>query len=208
MVDWQQALRLCLVVGPSEIEGHWLTVVDQAIAAGVTSVQLREKNLPETEVMQLAQALQQRLPRHVPLIINDHVAIAKALKLALHIGQHDCPYEQARAELGPNATIGLSIENIIQAQQCQSIGVDYFGVGPVFATSSKPDAAPVLGVSQANAIVELLRPTPVVFIGGINQSNLLQCQQAAGVAVISAITQSVNPSEATRQMTREYYEAT
>lgn len=205
MIDWQQALRLCLVIGPSEVDGDWLQVIDQAIAGGVSSVQLRDKTLPDEIFMQLASMLLQRIPEHIALIINDRVSVAQALGLSLHIGQRDCPYDKARQQLGEDAVIGLSIENIEQARRYKNCGANYFGVGPVFATVSKLDAAPVLGVSRANDIAEVLQPSPSVFIGGINQQNVCQCQIAAGVAVISAITQSHQPTMAAQQLTRGYY---
>lgn len=207
MIDWQLALRLCLVIGPSDVSGDWLWVVGQAIAGGVSSVQLRDKTLSDESLLQLAILLQQLLPQNIPLIINDRLSVARALGLALHIGQRDCPYSHARQLLGEQAVIGLSIENVEQAHQYKACGANYFGVGPVFATTSKPDAAAVIGVEQANLIVGILQPTPVVFIGGINQHNVGQCQSAAGIAVISALTESTQPKIVAQQLLRGDYAA-
>ena len=205
MFDVKQALRLCLVVGPSSVAGNWRAFIEQAIAGGVTSVQLRDKTLGAKDVAYYARQLQQALPSGFPIVINDHVDVAAELGLALHIGQSDCDYQVARERLGQHAVIGLSIENEAQAKVCRQSGADYFGVGPVFVTDSKPDAAPALGVERAAQIGQQLAPTPCVLIGGIGLNNVSLLQGSVdGVAVISAITQSADPKLAARQLRRGF----
>lgn len=198
--DVKRALRLCLVIGPSNVKGSWLAVVERAVAGGVTMVQLREKNATPQCMMQYAGSLLRILPQGIPLIVNDCVATAKALNLGLHIGQQDCAYDEARCILGDSACIGLSIENREQAMHYKECGANYFGVGPVFATPSKADAAPLLGAKQACGIAGLLQPTPAVFIGGVSSANMLQLKSFGGIAVISAITASDDPQRAAQAL--------
>ncbi len=203
MFDVKQALRLCLLIGPSQVAGDWLALIKQAIAGGVTSLQLRDKTLDAKGVAYYAKQLKKALPSGFPLVINDHVEVAAELGLALHIGQGDCSYQSARERLGEQAIIGLSIENEQQAKACRENDADYFGVGPVFATGSKPDAAPAVGVERTHSICQQLAPAPCVLIGGVGLNNVSLLQGVAhGVAVISAITQSADPKLAARQLRR------
>lgn len=204
MFNFKQALRLCLVIGPSSVKGDWLAVVKQAIVGGATMVQLRDKNLDESAIERGALQLLSCVPPSIPLIINDHIAVAKKLGLGLHIGQKDGPCSYAREQLGSNAIIGLSIESKQQAIACRNSGADYFGIGPVFSTSSKPDAAKPLGIKQAINIAQFLQPLPSVFIGGVGVNNVVKLAGAAdGIAVISAITNAPSPKCAAQQLLRK-----
>ena len=110
-------------------------------------------------------------------------------------------YELARKKLGRNIIIGLSIENINQAEQCKNLDVDYYGVGPIFATESKADAAAAIGITELIIIQKILAAKPCVAIGGINITNIADVKNTGtGVAVISAITQASNPQFAAQQL--------
>ncbi|MDF1760806.1 MAG: thiamine phosphate synthase [Coxiellaceae bacterium] len=201
-IDWQQALKCCLVIGPScGVKHSWIDTIQLAIQGGITSIQLREKNASEAEMARMAKQLLKLLPSHIPLIINDHVDVAKQLQCAAHIGQSDMPFVEARRLLGTQSVTGLSIENLEQARQYKNCGATYFGVGPVFTTGSKPDAAEALGINKTIQIIELLDPTPCVLIGGIDKTNVHHLPpQKSGIAVISAITQAISPLLATQQL--------
>ncbi len=201
-INWQQALKCCLVIGPSDcIQLNWLEVIDQAIQGGITSVQLREKKASPGDIKAMAQQAFELLPPSIPLIINDHVAIANELKCAAHIGQSDMSFQEAQGLMGPDAPIGLSIENMMQAKQFKRCGAAYFGVGPIFDTASKSNAAPAIGVERCREIIDTLTPTPCIIIGGINQSNISNTpNNKSGIAVISAITQARSPLIATQQL--------
>lgn len=200
MFNLRQALRLCLVIGPSNVKGDWLAVVRQALDGGVTMVQLREKQAKPAELLAHAYALQAILPSTVPLIINDCIETAMRLGVGLHIGQQDCPYPKARRLLGGDACIGLSIENERQAQRDKCCGANYFGIGPVYASPSKVDAAPSLGVAQACEIARIVQPAPCVFIGGLNQENVVRLRAFGGLAVISAVAASAHPKQAAQRL--------
>lgn len=175
-----------------------LQAVECVMDQGITCVQLRMKKRSTAEMLAIGQPLATLLKRKkIPLIINDNVDVALALDAAgVHIGQRDQPYSVVRQKIGAHKIVGLSIENIEQARYCQHFDCNYFGVGPIFPTQSKADAAPPLGIAQLKEIIALL-PKPIVAIGGINKQNINEVlmTKVTGVAVASAILSTPNPCE-------------
>lgn len=163
--------------------------VEQALLGGVTMVQLREKNLSREMVLQEARELLPLCHRFgVPLIINDDAELAlEAGADGVHIGQDDMAYEQARSLLGPNKIIGVSAHNPIEALAAQEAGADYLGCGAVFGSTTK-DGVQTLTPQGLRKICSTVQ-IPVVAIGGINETNLIELKEsgAYGAAVISAI---------------------
>ena len=163
--------------------------VEEAIRGGVTCVQLREKELDEAKFLQEAIEMQKLCARyHVPLIINDHVEIAKKCKAAgVHLGQKDMEAKKAREVLGPEMILGVSARTVEQAIAAERAGADYLGVGAVFATSTKSDAKEI----SHDTLKEICESVciPVVAIGGIGKQNLgeLAGTGIAGTALVSAI---------------------
>jgi thiamine-phosphate pyrophosphorylase len=147
--------------------------------------------------------LKKRLnPLQVPLIVNDRVDIALEIEAdGVHIGQRDMDPAGARRLLGPDAIIGLSIETIEQARAAVSFDVDYLGVGPVFATATKIDAALPLGVA-ALARVRAISRHAIVAIGGIGLENARQVIDSGvdGVAIVSAICAADDPERSAREL--------
>lgn len=182
-----------------------LAVVRQAVAGGVSVVQLREKQCASQEFIELGRALLIELrPQCIPLIINDRVDVAQAVGAdGVHLGQEDMPYDQARALLGPTAIIGLSVENLDQVRAAETLDVDYLGLSPVFATATKRDLAPHLGLEGVAQIRALSRHR-LVAIGGIKQENAqaVRAAGADGLAVVSAICSAADPYAAARELTR------
>jgi thiamine-phosphate pyrophosphorylase len=178
-------------------------VVEAAVRGGVTAVQLREKSCGARDFVQLGRELKKLLaPLQVPLIVNDRVDIALAIGAdGVHLGQQDLDSESARRLLGPDAIIGLSIETIAQARAAAPLDVDYLGVGPVFATATKTDAAPPLGLTGL-AQVRAISRHAIVAIGGIGVENVRQVihSGADGVAVVSAICAADDPERAARDL--------
>jgi len=198
--DW----RLYLVTDRGLARGRPMaSVVEAAVRGGATAVQLREKNSGTREFVQLGRELKKLLaPLEVPLIVNDRVDIALEIGAdGVHIGQQDMDYEGARRLLGPGAIIGLSIETIEQARAAVPLDVDYLGVGPVFATATKMDAAPPLGVAALAEIRAITRQT-IVAIGGIGLENARQAidSGADGVAIVSAICAAEDPERTAREL--------
>ena len=186
-----------------------MPVVDQALAAargGADIVQFRDKVAADAEFSETAKVLLAVLtPLGVRLIINDRIDVACQIGAdGLHMGQGDGDVERCRALLGPGKLLGLSIENADQLQAV-SPGVDYFGVGPVRATATKPGHAPPIGFEGLGHIISQTR-IPCVAIGGLGQGDLgkLRALGAAGVAIVSAISRAADPQQATRELLNEW----
>jgi thiamine-phosphate pyrophosphorylase len=176
-------------------------VVRQAIEGGVTLVQLREKSLSRALFIEEARMLKGICrTQGVPLIVNDNIEVARAAGAdGIHLGQADSSPREARGRLGPDAIIGLSVENCAQVREAMALDIDYVAASPVFATPTKTDTAPPLGLDGVRAIRSLC-DRPLVAIGGINLSNALEVLQAGadGIAVVSAIMAAADPQQAAR----------
>lgn len=197
-------LKLYLVTDRSFLHGrNLIDVVMQAVAGGVTMVQLREKDIDTRTFIKLGLELKQKLQQvNIPLIINDRVDVAMAIDAdGVHIGQSDMPYSLARRLLGSNKIIGLSVENIDEVIEANSLNVDYIGISPVFTTQTKTDTAQPFGLSGLREAVRL-SVHPTVAIGGINlqtKNDVLDCS-ADGIAVVSAIMAAENPKQAAKDL--------
>jgi len=193
-------LRLMLVTDAAMTARRGLlATVRAAVAGGVTVVQLRDKDASDDELVTLARVLRAELaPRGVPLIVNDRPVVAKVAGAdGLHIGQEDGDPRAARLLLGPNAILGLSVTRAAEVATVDGAIVDYVGLGPVFSTATKADAAPPLGLDGMRAIGATL-PAPFVAIGGIDAANAgaVIAAGAAGIAVVSAICAAPHPEAA------------
>ncbi|HJH08479.1 MAG TPA: thiamine phosphate synthase [Psychrobacter pasteurii] len=204
------ALKLYLVTDSLMCQKLGLVqTVCEAIEGGVSFVQLRDKQADDDELYQIACELKEAIAGRVPLVINDKVHIAKKAKLdGAHIGQGDLSVTEARQILGPDAWLGLSINTLSQLQHAHNNHLDqlnYFGLGPVFATHTKPDHASPLGLSGLDdlAKVSLL---PTVAIGGIQLDNARQVYQTHcdGIAVVSAICATDDPKLAAQDLLQQH----
>ena len=190
---------------------HWLEgrtlkeVVKESLDGGVTFVQLREKTLEDETFLEEAKELKELCKKYnVPFVINDNVDIAIAMDAdGVHVGQSDMEAGDVRAKLGPDKIIGVSAENVEQAVLAEKRGADYLGVGAVFPTGSKDDAADV-SYETLKAICEAVS-IPVIAIGGINEGNVskLAGSGIVGVAVISAIYAAKDIKKATEDLKAE-----
>lgn len=171
-------------------------VVSAAIKAGVCCVQLREKDIPTREFLDIAIRLKTLMtPYDIPLLINDRVDIAIAVDAdGVHIGMSDMPYETARQMMKPDAVIGLSVETWEDVETAQKLDVDYIGISPVFSTPTKTDTKTPWGLEGVSKIKSYSRH-PLVAIGGINLSNIKSVLDAGAdsVAVVSAICSAEDP---------------
>ncbi|MHB8792355.1 MAG: thiamine phosphate synthase [Thermoleophilia bacterium] len=175
-----------------------------AIEGGATAIQLRVKKRPMGQALQIATAIHKLTTEAgIPLIINDHVGIAMASKAeGLHVGPDDISVPSARRMLGNSLIIGKSTSKHDEAIKAEQESASYVGVGPIFATASKP-GKPAVGVQQI-AKVKAVVNIPVVAIGGIDAGNLAECIEAGadGVAVISAVTMTDDMVAATAKLRR------
>ena len=181
-------------------------VVREAVAGGVTCVQLREKNCGTREFMEEARAVRAATRAlGVPLIVNDRVDVALAIGAdGVHLGQQDMAIADARRLGPPGWIIGVSAETVADAVRADKEGADYIGVSPVFATPTKIDTAPPLGLSglrQMRAATKI----PLVAIGGIHAGNARDVIRAGadGLAVVSAIVAANDPCAAAAQLRQE-----
>ena len=186
-----------LSAGRSNVE-----VLDAVIDGGARVIQLREKEYSGKDLYQLALQFREITSRAgVLLLINDHLDIAMAVAAdGVHLGQDDLPIAAAR-KLAPELLIGASTHSLEEALQAQNDGADYVNIGPIFPTKTKAGVPYHLGPDAINAIVSGIR-TPFTVMGGINESNIRQvlAQGARRIAVVTAITQAPDISEAVRSL--------
>ncbi len=176
-----------------------------ALEGGAHILQLRDKNATTRRLIEVGSALR-TLTRtyNALLIVNDRVDVALAVQAdGVHLGQDDMPIALARRIVGERMLIGASTETVPEARQAEQEGADYLGVGPMFATATKPDAGAPVGpqrVREIKAVVSL----PVFGIGGITLENASEVLSAGadGICVISAVFGAPDPLEATRQFLR------
>lgn len=163
--------------------------VEAALKGGATCIQLREKNLDEKSFLEEAIEMKKLCAKyHVPFIINDNVDIAIKCKAdGVHVGQSDMEAGNVRALAGDKMMIGVSARTVEQAVAAEKAGADYLGVGAVFGTTTKLDAK-AISFNTLKAICEAVS-IPVVAIGGISKSNMMQLAGSGvdGVALVSAI---------------------
>lgn len=197
-------LSLYLVAGADDVGDRRLeTVVQAAVAGGVTLVQLREKTAPRDVQVARARALRAILaPHRIPLIINDDLEVALAADAeGLHLGQDDIGPREARDALGPGKILGLSAGDAEEAKTVDPALVDYVGVGPAYVTSSKADAGAAIGPAGLRDMRARLA-LPMVAIGGIGlgQAADVMATGVDGIAVVSAICGAPDPEAAARDL--------
>jgi thiamine-phosphate pyrophosphorylase len=197
---------LYLVTDPGLVGTRPLAeVVAAAVSGGVTLVQLRDKEAGGRTLLETARALQALLaPLGVPLIVNDRVDVAVAAGAAgCHVGQSDLPAAAARALLGPEAILGVSLDRVDQIDAVDPEIVDYVAHGPLAATATKPDAGAPVGAAGLAAVRARTR-LPLVAIGGIDARNAGAAVRAGadGIAVVSAIVAAADPEAASREVLR------
>jgi thiamine-phosphate pyrophosphorylase len=176
--------------------------VEEAIWGGVTLVQLREKEIPSREYLELAQRVKEVTDQHgIPLIINDRIDIALAIDAdGVHLGPEDLSVPIARKLLGDGKIIGSSAASVDEALLFQAQGADYLGVGAIFSTATKRGTEKV-GLEDLREIKSAVH-IPVVAIGGIKAENARRVMETGvdGVAVVSAIMDQTDIREAARQL--------
>ena len=163
-----------------------------AIKLGADIIQLRNKTDSKLIILEQAFRLRKLLsPSRSLFIVNDYLDVALISKAdGVHLGQDDLPIEAARKLMGKSAVIGISCHSLKQAIAAQNSGADYLGIGPVFATPTKPDVAPI-GLNIASAAAKRIR-IPFFAIGGINKNNLQEIIRCGvkRIAVVRAASQS------------------
>jgi len=160
---------------------------DELVAAGAPLLQYRNKSGNAREMLDQARELKRRVGAHVKLIMNDRADLCIAADFdGLHLGQDDLSPESARRIIGADRLLGVSTHNRAQLAVADKTSADYLAIGPVFATSSKSNPDPVVGLEGVRRAREVTRK-PLVAIGGITRADARSVIDAGAdsVAVIS-----------------------
>lgn len=207
MIDF----RLYLITDRHQTAGRPLpAVVAEALRGGVQIVQLREKDLPASQLFELAREMRDLTRRHgARLLINDRIDVALAVGAeGVHLGKAGLPVAQARRLVGPERLIGYSAHSIEEALQAQRDGADFITFGPVYATPSKAAYGAPLGcglLAEAAGSLDI----PVFALGGVKKSSIPELLDSGchGIALISAVIAAEDPAGETRDLLRtlEHY---
>ena len=202
-------LRLNAIVDPERAGGHDLVALARLVAqGGATLVQLRDKKSDTRPMIERARAIKAALaPLGVPFVVNDRVDVALAARAdGVHVGPDDMTPADARALLGGDAIVGVSIKSVAAAEAAPVGVFDYAGVGGVYATLSKEQDDPPIGPEGFARVAAVLRRrapnVPLVGIAGIEAGNAgaVIAAGADGVAVISALSLAPDPVAAARAL--------
>ncbi len=199
------ALHLYLVTdSPERCRYGLLDTVKRAVDGGVTIVQYRRYGADDRLMHREAESLRDYLCSvDIPFIINNNLQLALALDAdGLHIGQRDISPEHAREALGDDKILGLTINSRDQLLAAPHQLLSYIGMGPVFPTISKINAAPALGIAGFARLASESH-LPVVGIGGLDAPRIRELRATgacAGVAIVSAICAAADPSAAAREL--------
>ena len=198
MIDYS----LMLVTDHCSDVDAFCAIVEKALQAGVTVLQLREKTATTRDFYQLALRIKPIARQYnVPLLINDRLDIALAVDAdGVHVGQADLPVAVVRRLIGPEKILGATAATVEAAQTAEREGADYISSGAMFPTLTKPgkQVLPLNVLAQIKQAVQV----PVVAIGGITADNLLTLKITGvdGLAVVSAIMDSADPAAATQEI--------
>ncbi len=197
-------LSLYLVLDPDLCAGVGMVETARAaVAGGATIVQLRDKHASTAEMISTGHALKAALVgTGALLVINDDVEAAVAIGAdGLHVGQDDMLVRRARERIGPSMLLGLSVETEALAAAVDPALVDYAGIGPVFATPTKPDHKQPIGFDGLGRLTRTC-PVPAVAIGGLKVEHVqaVFASGAQGLAVVSAICGASDPEAAARDI--------
>ena len=209
-------LRTYLVADLATIgDGDVVRIVDEAVAGGVTTVQIRGKHLSDSEMLRVVAAVADRIDGRATLLVNDRVDVYLAAREAgaavhgVHIGQSDGSALEVRRRIGAHAVLGLSASSpahLAAAVALRPGVVDYLGIGAVRATPTKPDAPEPLGWDGLAHAIAQAGYLPCVAIGGVGAGDARDARAAgaAGLAVVRAICAAADPREAARALREEW----
>ena len=202
---------LCLVTDRTVIKGGRGDLVErvtQAVLGGVDLVQVREKDLPGAELLELAGSLLEAIGGRAKLIVNERADVALAAgALGVQLGENGLPVNAARKTVGSGALIGRSVHSISGAVRAEADGADFLVVGTMFASRSHPGEEPA-GPGLVRRISGNCR-LPLIGIGGITPENAPEVIEAgaSGVAVITSILAAPDPKAAAARLKAAICEA-
>lgn len=165
-------------------------VIHDLLKAGVTAIQLREKDLGDSEYFHLAEPIAELCQTYsARLFVNSRVKVALELGVSgLHLPASTPSIERIKAETGKSLLIGCSTHSLGEAQTRQQDGTDFVTFSPIFPTASKPEYGPAVGLNQLDAVASAIE-IPVFALGGISPDRVPECIEAGarGVAVMSGV---------------------
>jgi thiamine-phosphate diphosphorylase len=195
--------------GPQAVPGSPGSVIRTLCEAGVGAIQVRVEGAGDQSVLATARTVVTAArPWQVPVLINDRADIALLAGAAgVHLGQTDLPVEAARALLGPDAVVGVSVDTAEEALRAQADGADYVSLGPAYPTTTKSDVPPPRPLDLFARLASGLR-VPLVAIGGIGADNAAPLARAgvAALAVVSWLYRGGDPAAQVRGLTRVFEE--
>ncbi len=206
MREWIEKARVIVITRstPSGGRGHE-EIALASLKGGCRAIQLRDKEMSDRKMMLIARNLNPQIKKRGALLfINDRVDVAAAVGVdGVHLGVEDIEVRDARKILGPGAIIGYSPDSIEDAERAVAQGADYLGVGPVYATSTKPDAGKAIGLNGILEYVKRFR-IPVIAVGSIDAHRAAEVVRAgaAGVAVCSAVCDASDIVKATESIVK------
>jgi len=200
---------LCFVVSKGDAkDGDIEKLVSEAVAGGVTMVQVRDRVLPSGELLELARRLKTITRGKALIVINDRVDVAEAVESdGVQIPEGGLPTRTVRNIMGRYVVLGRSVHDVAAANQARSDGAEFVIAGTIYKSKSKPDAKP----AGTALIAEITKDSslPVLAIGGVTAEKIDELVKAgaAGVAVISAIAGADDPKAAAQGLTTALKEA-
>ncbi|MCH2161487.1 MAG: thiamine phosphate synthase [Phycisphaerales bacterium] len=189
--------RVQVLLTESQCRHGWAEVLDACIAGGADSIQVREPTLSKAALLERTRAvIEKARPAGVSVIVNDHADVAVAAGAdGVHLGQGDFPVEEARRVIGGGMLLGGSAHDLAEAERNLAAGCDYCGLGRLFSSSTKPDAASA-STGILTEVVENWPHWPHLAIGGITMAEIPAIIEAGGraVAVCGAVCGSDDPA--------------
>lgn len=197
-----QNFKLYAVTDITEYDSRYVRKIEQALCGGVDVIQLRSKKLSDAQLIDLGHRIRKIATKHhVLFFVNDRPDIARIVDAdGVHLGQDDMPVDYARMILKSGQLVGKSTHSVQQVRRTVKENVDYIGFGPLFGTPTKPSYVPI-GLADIQK-VQTLSPVPVVCIGGIDESTIIQVRVAGGerVAVVRGLFNSANVKQAAMRL--------
>lgn len=191
---------VCVLLTESRCVRPWLDVAEAAIDGGAECLQLREKSLDTRTLLDRARRLVDLArPRGVAVMINDRLDIALASGAdGVHVGAHDLSVSEVRRIAGNDLIVGATARTAEAVEAAIRDGASTIGVGPMFASSTKPQLEPI-GPDRLEALTRTLGDCPHLAIGGIDASNVARVREAGGrgIAVCGGVCDAQDPAEAT-----------
>jgi thiamine-phosphate pyrophosphorylase len=204
-------IAVYVLLDPEHAGGHTLPELASAAARnGCSLLQIRDKRGPARDMIARTKACIDAVAgTGVPVVVNDRVDVAIAAGAAgVHVGQADIPPEAARAMLGADAIVGLTVKSEAHVRAAPRDAVSYFGIGGVFATRTKDNPNPPIGLGGLRNLVETARASgfagPLAGIAGIDTSNAADVVAAGadGVCVVNAVSAAGDPGAAVAELVR------